>query len=258
MTEENIEELHVSESPLEAKRRKNKEAKRAQRARDKSAKAAESETLMQAWQRHSEKLKQNDPALYERFFQRHQDLDDLETEISDCEDGRTEAIRHIAECWLDARKEIEDHGEINYGAIDRRPDFRPTGLTYDVNEPYRYFGFHTRLSADSFYKITRAFVKYALETKDATLDPAIVDAAVNEFTSREFASREINPPLISLIRVYRGLTANEPPAWEFLRASDGFAQLVPRSIAESYRNKGIIFRSPAQLARLEEGRRNME
>lgn len=185
----NAEEIGVSnESSLETKRRKDRERKRAQRTRYKAAKAAESETLTEAWNRHSEKLKQSDPALCARLFQRHQELDDLEMEISDCEDFarglRVEGKPQIAECWLDAQKEFEKHGECNYGAIDRREDFRPTGAQYDVSEPYKWFGFHTRLSADLFFRITRAFVHYALTTKDESLDSAIVDCAVAEFTKR--------------------------------------------------------------------------
>lgn len=259
----NVEEIGVTgESSLEAKRRKDRERKRAERARIKSVKAAESETISQAWERHSDKLKQNDPALYAHLVRRHQEITDLEFEISDCENfsrGHSVAAKpYFAECWLDVQREFEERGECNYGAIDRPEGFHPTGAQYDVNDPYKWFGFHARLSADSFYKITRAFVSYALKTKDESLDPAIVDAAVNEFTSREFGSREINPALMQLIRVHRGLPANEPPMWEFLRASDGFAQKIPRAIAEAYRTKGIIFRSPAQLESLEEGRRNLE
>ena len=263
----NVEELNQpdittapSESPLEARRRKNRERKRAQRTRYKAAKAAESETLTQAWQRHSDKLEQDDPALYACLFQRHQDLDDLEMEISHCEDfvsGRTEIKPQIAECWSAAKKEFAKHGECNYGALDRFDGFHPSGPTYDTSEPYRWFGFRDRLSADCFFRITRAFLSYALKTKDETFDPAVVDAAVTEFTKQGFASREINPPLIRLIRIYRGLPENEPPMYEFLTASDGFQQLVPRSIAESYRNKSIVFLSPAQRGRLSEGRRDL-
>jgi hypothetical protein len=258
----NVEEIGVfSESAPEAKRRKDRERKRTQRARDKSAKAAESETLQQAWERHSEKLKQDDPALYAYFFQRHQELADLEMEISDCEDFarglHVEAKPQIAECWRDTQNEFEKHGECNYGAIDRREGFHPSGLTYDASDPYRWFGFRDRLSVDCFFIITRALVKYALTTKDESLDSAIVDCAVAEFTKR-FTAWEINPGLIKLIRVYRGLPPEEPPTWEFLKASDGYCQKVPRSIAEGYRSKGIVFMSPAQLERLAEGRRNLE
>lgn len=258
----NVEEIGVSsESLLEAKRRRDRERKRAERARNKSAKAAETETLIQAWERHSEKLKHNEPAVYARLAERHQEIADLEFEITDSENfarGSGGAKPYFAECWLDVQREFEERGECNYGAIERREGFHPTGTTYDTSDPYRWFGFQDRLSADCFFRITRAFVSYALKTKDESLDPATVDAAVNEFTKRGFSQREINPGLISLIRVHRGLPANEPPMWEWLRASDGFEQCVPRSIAEAYRNKGIVFKSPAQLERLAEGRRDLE
>src|SRR5882724_11060713 len=94
----------ASESSQEARRRKNTESKRKQRQREKIAKAASTETLQQAWERHSEQLKQIDPATYARLSERHLELADLKMEIEDFANGHFIGATKIDECWRDTQK----------------------------------------------------------------------------------------------------------------------------------------------------------
>ena len=119
-------EITQPESPLEKKRREDRERKQKQRAREKVEKAAEGESIESAWQRHSEQLKKDAPVLYKALQERHEEIAGLEAEITEVCEGvanglraevRTAATADSTEifprpdhCWRDAKADIEQHG----------------------------------------------------------------------------------------------------------------------------------------------------
>jgi hypothetical protein len=257
--------MHQQETEVEKRRRLGRE--RTRRSRDKKKEPQEIEDFSQiadAWADNEAALLKKDPDTHTRLNARHDEVEELEAEVAEIESGvkkgfraetRTLATADSKEifpmpdtCYRDIKNDIEKNGSTNYRQIESDA-IKGIPLNEDAQFYVRY-GFRLRLSHETLGRIQTALILYALTSQDNNLDAAVVEDAINDYRMNT------DPILDAFIRKHRGLP--EPRAmYTTLTASDGYTEVVPRSIADEYARLKIPFRSPAQLKSSREDRKRI-
>jgi hypothetical protein len=195
---EQITEQRTSETEDEKRRRLQRERTKRSRDKKKYGPASASEEISANWERNSRQLQDENPGLYAELQARHDEVEALEAEADEVDDGIAKGlragIRTLATAdgtdifpmpdlsFRDLKLDIQRRGCCNYGEIESRVCVESKSATSRDAEAQHYlrYGFLLRHEYGTLQRARENLVIYALRTKDANLNWTIVEDAISD------------------------------------------------------------------------------